>query len=206
MTLLWTCILCAVVAYLLGSINSAIIITRLLTGKDVRTVGSGNAGATNALRAAGKKGALFVVLGDVAKTVVAILVARLVLHLTATESALPLYAAGAGAILGHNFPIYYHFRGGKGIITSATVLVAIHPITGLAVIVTGVVIIAISRYVSLGSVLASASTPVYAFLFEGWSDWFIFCFIIALLAIFMHRGNIVRLCKGTERKLGGKSE
>lgn len=186
------------IAYLLGSINTSIIISKIMIGDDIRNHGSANAGATNTLRTVGKKGALFVVIGDVLKTVAAILIARLILkdNLAAT------YIAGIGAVLGHNFPLYFKFKGGKGIIVSTVAMLFSDPILGLVVVILAILIMAVSRYVSLGSILGAVLFVVLSILFHRQDlDFIVFAFILAVLAIYMHKSNIQRLISGTENKL-----
>lgn len=191
-------IITLVVAYLLGSINTSIIVSKIMIGDDIRIYGSGNAGATNTLRTVGKKGALFVVIGDVLKVVIAIMAARLFLP----DKILATYIAGIGAVLGHNFPIYFKFKGGKGIIVSTVSILFADPYIGLAVVTVAVLIIVISRYVSLGSVLGAVLFVILSVIFHyGETDFIIFALILALLAIYMHKSNIKRLISGTENKL-----
>ncbi len=196
------------VAYLIGSISTAIIVGRFMAGDDIRSHGSGNAGATNALRTYGKKAAVFVVLGDCLKAVVAILVGMIeakVIGANAQTIQLAVYIAGVGAVLGHNFPLYFKFRGGKGILVSTVAILFADWKIGLAVIVFSILIMAITRYVSLGSVLGSVALVILGFIFHfGDTPYLIFAVILAVSAIFMHRGNIKRLINGTENKLGSK--
>ncbi len=192
-----------VVAYLLGSINTSIIVSKIMIGDDIRKHGSGNAGATNTLRTVGKKGALFVVIGDVLKAVVALLFAKLAPF--ATPNA--LYMAGLGAVLGHNFPLYFKFKGGKGIIVSLVAILFADPILGLITFAVAIAIMAITRYVSLGSVLGAVVFAALALIFRNRNtDFVVFAIMLAILAIYMHKGNIARLLSGTENKLGSKKK
>ena len=186
-----------VVAYLLGSINTSIIVSKFMIGDDIRNHGSGNAGATNTLRTVGKKGAIFVVLGDVLKAVVAVLIAKLI-----SNSPDAVYIAGLGAVLGHNFPLYFGFKGGKGIIVSAVIILFADPLLGLITMVAAISIMAVSRYVSLGSVLGAVLFVILALVFNtSDTEFIIFAATLALLAIYMHRSNISRLIAGKENKL-----
>lgn len=188
-------ILSAVIGYLLGSINSAVIISRI-KGKDIRTVGSGNAGATNILRTFGKGAAGLVFLIDILKGVAAVLVGR------AIGGDYGGYLGGFLAVIGHNFPLYFGFKGGKGIVTSLAVMLTVAPTEALCALVVAVVIIAVTRYVSLGSVVGSLLFGSLAVI-RGDDLWFrVFAIATSLLAILRHTGNIKRLCTGTERKLG----
>ncbi len=194
-------LLILLIAYLLGSISTSIIASKLMIGDDIRNHGSGNAGATNALRTLGKKGAIIVVIGDVLKTVIAILAAKLILK----DNPSAVYIAGIGAVLGHNFPLYFKFKGGKGIVVSTTVMLFADPIIGIVVMVFALIIMAITRYVSLGSILGAALFAVLSLVFkQNNPDFVVFALMLALLAIYMHKGNISRLLSGTENKLSFK--
>lgn len=215
-----------VIAYLLGSINSSIIVGKFYK-IDIREHGSGNAGLTNTLRTLGKKAAAFVLIGDVLKGVLAILFARLlaptmivgefnyngnILPLERTYTDLAMQIAGVLVILGHIFPVFYKFKGGKGVLTSATVIMMVNWQVGLACLLVFIIVVALTRYVSLGSVLSAFAFPLlfigldkYIGMMEDFS-WIIFGCILASIVIFMHRGNIVRLWNNTERKLGEKKE
>ncbi|MEG1879915.1 MAG: glycerol-3-phosphate 1-O-acyltransferase PlsY [Oscillospiraceae bacterium] len=191
-------------AYLIGSISTAIIFGKCVKGEDIREKGSGNAGATNTLRNFGKVAAIIVTFGDCLKAVLAIVFAILIANATHMDMGkIPLYVAGVGAVIGHNFPIYFKFKGGKGILVSMVAILFANWAIGLIVIVISVGIIAITRYVSLGSVLGSIAFVVLACVLK-WGDfsYIIFSLVLAGLAIFMHRANIKRLINGTESKLG----
>lgn len=194
-------LLTLLIAYLLGSINTSIIASKLMIGDDIRNHGSGNAGATNALRTMGKKGAIIVVIGDVLKTVVAILIAKFILH----NNPSAVYIAGIGAVLGHNFPLYFKFKGGKGIIVSATVMLFADPVIGIIVMAFSLAVMAITRYVSLGSILGAVLFTVLSLIFKtNNTDFIVFALMLAILAIYMHKSNIARLFSGTENKLSFK--
>ena len=198
--------------YLLGSLNISIIIGKI-KGDDIRNHGSGNAGATNSLRTYGLKVACLVLLGDFLKAVISILLAILFAKLL-TDSELAIvfckYFAGFGAVLGHNFPLYFGFRGGKGIITSVAVIFMLDPLAGFVVLLSGVLVITFTKYVSLGSVVGSVVFPVYV-LITNWGKesktapyYIALSIIMAALAIYRHRANIKRLIEGNESKLGQK--
>ena len=204
-----------IVPYLLCGINTAIIVTKIKTGEDIRTLGSGNAGLTNTLRTQGKIAALFVLLGDVLKGTLSILIVRFsFLWLTGTDTANPDnmmtyvgFAAAVAAIIGHVFPIYFGFKGGKGILVSVAVLMTVEWILlGIFIIV-----VALTRYVSLGSCIAAVCYPVtilvYSLITGDPCVWInvILSALIAVLILFMHRGNLVRLKNHTEKKLGQKA-
>lgn len=188
------------VAYLLGSISFAVVLVRLVTGKDIRAEGSGNAGATNVLRAHGKRLALAVGALDVAKGAAAVLLMR-------TATADPRYAAAAAfaAILGHVFPIFHGFRGGKGVATAVGAFLALAPWPMLVCVAIFVAVVALTRYVSLGSVIAMALLPPAAgALFHAPRPIVMAAAATAFLIVWKHRENLRRLARGEERKLGAK--
>ena len=195
-------------AYLIGSISTAIIAGKIIAGDDIRTHGSGNAGATNALRIYGKKAALFVVLGDGMKAVFAILIGMLIAYLSPLsedQRDLAVYAAGIGVVLGHNFPLYFHFHGGKGVLVSAVAILFADWKIGLAVLIFAILVMAVTRYVSLGSILGGAALLAMALIFRFGDWWYIgVSAVLAALVIVMHHANIGRLLAGTESKLGQK--
>lgn len=210
-----------VVPYLLGGINTSIIVTKIKTGKDIRTMGSGNAGLTNTLRTQGKAAAAAVLLGDVAKSVIAVLIVRFAFGLIAgvqtydVESGMKWveYMAGFMAMAGHIFPVYYGFKGGKGVLSAISGIFIIDWRSACILLSVFIVIVAITRYVSLGSCISSALFCVTATLFGYFADSdpsFLVNGFIALfmggLIIVMHHANIKRLLNHTEKKLGEKSK
>lgn len=193
-------IVCGVVGYLLGSVNTSLVVGKFY-GIDVRKHGSGNAGTTNTLRVLGKTAAIMVLAGDILKAIIACIAGRII-----TGGDAGVMAAGMGAILGHNWPVYFGFKGGKGVLTSAAVVFMMDWKAGLIVLGVFAVLVAVTRYVSLGSIIAAFLFPVVS-LFLGRDLLFIvFAAAIALLIIARHRANIIRLVKGTESKLGEKSK
>ena len=206
-------LLAAVAAYLIGSINFAIIITRLFAKKDIRDYGSGNAGMTNVLRTLGKGPAVLVTLGDFCKGVAAVLVGRLILHLLG--GGIPFYGdyfLGLFAMLGHCFPIFYGFRGGKGILVSAGVILVLNWRVLLIILAVFLIVVAFTRTVSLGSVSAAAAYPVSTLIVDLLRKAphpflnALSALVIGGIVIFMHRSNIRRLLNGTENKLGQKKK
>jgi len=194
-------LLCAVAAYLLGSVNTAIILSSL-KGKDIRKEGSGNAGATNTLRVMGKKAAALVALFDGLKGVVAVLVARLICYVLSVDSPEPVYMSALCVMLGHIYPLYFGFKGGKGIMTTIAVVFMLDWRIGLILFVLCIAIMLITKYVSLGSCIGAALFPVLVAIFHTGDTFFIVISVfIGALAIFKHRSNILRLFKGTESKL-----
>lgn len=203
-----------ILSYLLGSISSAVIISKTLFGHDIRNEGSGNAGATNMLRTHGKKmGALTLTL-DVLKGVIAVLLANLIKNFTAGDAfilrAIP-FLAGLFVILGHNFPVFFNFRGGKGVATSLGVVLALNYKVALIIACISLLVMIITRYVSLGSILAgilyiAVDLTYMIFTDNFYYPEFIFTILVGSLLIIRHRQNIKRLLNGTENKLGQKKK
>lgn len=197
----------AIVAYVIGSINFAVIFSRKFAGFDVREKGSKNAGTTNVLRTVGKKVAALTLLCDILKGVAAILVALLSQAMwSGFDITVLKYIAGFMVIFGHTFPIFFEFRGGKGVATAIGVLLMLNWKIGLICLVFGLLIIAVSKMVSLGSIAAAVLFPVLS-IFIGGNVGFVaitISFLIAALVVFNHRTNIKRLKQGKENKLSFK--
>ncbi len=218
----WICyIIMLIVPYLLGGINTSIIVTRIRTGKDIREMGSGNAGLTNTLRTQGKAVAGIVLLGDVLKAVIAVFAVRLsFLFIGGIDTTdLPLgmnwvgYVAILMVVVGHVFPVYYNFKGGKGVLAAISAIFAVDWRSAVILLSIFIVLVAITRYVSLGSCIASSMFCVTALIFTYFIDGdpsgiinSILGGLTAALIIFMHRGNIHRLLTHTEKKLGEKAK
>ena len=220
-------LLVLVLAYLLGSINMSIILSKAMGKGDIREQGSKNAGTTNALRVLGKGPALMVLVWDVLKGVIAIFIARGLAYLCFPADATTLvypeefklaYTYGImlatfGVVLGHNFPIYFGFKGGKGVATSLGCILAIEPQIGLVCLAAGVSMILLFNMVSIGSIIAAIIYPICIIFMGGSFDktfasdskirlvYIIFAFIMALSVIFRHKANIVRIRNGSENKL-----
>ena len=199
----------ALVSYLIGSVNSSIIISKAVTGKDIRQSGSGNAGATNMLRTMGKKYAIITLIIDILKGVVSILLAKLAISFGAAADC--TYIAGVSAVLGHNFPVFFGFKGGKGVATSLGVVLLLNWQIGLCVLVFAVALMAITKYVSLGSIMAAVAFMIaqisVMFVYDCFSVVKLVCvLILGILLIVRHRANISRLLNGTENKLGSKKK
>ncbi len=199
-----------IIAYLLGSINSAIIISKLLYREDIRTKGSGNAGMTNMLRNYGKGAAGLTLLGDLMKTVIAIAVAGVLFgfqYAGAISVSEMCYVAGLFAVFGHVFPVYYGFKGGKGVLATATMALVLSPIPFLILITLFIGVVWFSRYVSLGSVIGAALYPVvlngYFAVFELPTPAMIALssIVLAILIVWCHRENLKRIGNRTEHKL-----
>ena len=197
-------ILTAILAYAIGSIMSSVIISRKMAGFDVREKGSKNAGSTNMLRTVGKRAAILTLVCDVLKGVLAILLAMAIAKIAKLENAILLkYIAGFFAILGHTFPIFFEFRGGKGVATALGVLLMLNWKIGLICLIFALILMAITRIVSVGSILAAVLYPVLVIFFGINNNILVILMsvLIAALVIFNHRTNIKRLREGTENKL-----
>ena len=208
-----TYIIVAIIAYLIGSISFSVIISKKMAGFDVREKGSGNAGTTNVLRSVGKKAAVITLVCDVLKGVVAVLIALLAgVIIKDLDKALLVQLAGVFVIIGHTFPVFFKFKGGKGIATSLGVLLIINWQIGLICLVFALLLMALTRMVSVGSIAAAVLFPVLVlFINQNYivaesSNWsyLIFSVVIALLVIFNHRTNLKRIFTGTENKLSFK--
>ena len=207
-------VLCSVVlCYLLGSLSFAIIVSKCIAKKDIREFGSGNAGMTNVLRTLGKGPAALTLLGDIGKAVVGVFLSRLLLTywggVPQEYLTMFLYLAGIFVVLGHIYPVYYGFHGGKGIATSAGVLLMVDPIVFAGVVAVFLVVVLISKIVSLASICAAVSAPVITYvsqlLLGDHALLDALCVLVfAVLVIIMHRSNIKRLANGTENKFGKK--
>lgn len=196
---MWIFLILAVTAgYLLGSLNSSLIVGKFY-GIDIRKHGSGNAGTTNALRILGKKAALLVLAGDLMKGVLSYLAGYLI-----TGSAAGGMAAGTAAVFGHVWPVFFGFKGGKGVLTSLAVLLMVDWSIALSVLGIFIIIVAITRYVSLGSIIAAALFPLTSLFLGRDTLVTVVSAIISILIVIMHRTNITRLLNGTESKLGTK--
>lgn len=206
-----TYIIVAIVAYCIGSISSSVIISKKMAGFDVREKGSKNAGSTNVLRTVGKKAAILTLICDVLKGVVSVLIAFIVGKIVSdVDPALLVQVAGVAAVVGHTFPIFFGFKGGKGVATSLGVLFMVNWQMALICLVFALVLIVITRMVSVGSITASILFPVLAiFLRDNYlvpGNYIIFGIILAVFIAYNHRSNIQRILSGTENKIGAKKE
>lgn len=191
--------------YLLGSLNTAVIVGKIY-GKDIRNHGSKSAGLTNTLRVLGKTAAAFVLVGDIVKGIVACLIGLwLGVYVQSGEArdCVSLLAAGAGAVIGHNWPVYFGFKGGKGMLTAAAVLFMFDWHMAFICLGLFVLIVAVSRYVSLGTVCVAVFFVALSFLpvFHHTLYFNVFACLMAAIIVFKHRENIQRLLSGTENRL-----
>lgn len=216
-------LLCIIIPYLLGSLNFGVLISRKKFNDDVRTHGSGNAGTTNMLRTYGTKAAVFTLLGDMLKAVIAVGLGYLIVGVNAqvTDGNGVSYRmvdqfgaaiAGLFVMLGHMFPIFFKFKGGKGVATSGIVILMLSPITCLICLVVFLVVVIGTRYVSLGSVMGMSLFPI---ILNAWSHAYdpprnstacMISVVMAVLVVFMHRENLKRLANRTESKLSFKKK
>ena len=201
----------AIIAYLIGSINFSVIISKKVAGFDVREKGSGNAGSTNMLRSVGKGAAALTLLCDILKGVVAILIAIGIGNIVKdADKGLLVQIAGVAVVLGHTFPIFFGFKGGKGVATALGILLMTNWQIGLICLVFALVLMVLTQMVSLGSCAAAVLFPVLTLFIkehyivtEG-GNYFIYSVILAVIVLYNHRSNIKRMLNGTENKLSFK--
>lgn len=196
----------AIIAYFIGSISFSVIISRKMAGFDVREKGSGNAGTTNMLRSVGKKAALLTLVCDILKGIVAIVFALIVAKLNPElNKAILVQIAAVLVVIGHTFPIFFEFRGGKGVATSLGVIMFINWQIGLICLFFALTLMILTRMVSLGSIAAAILFPILTifiqsnYIAEG--NYVIFGIIMAVFITYNHRSNIKRLLTGTENKI-----
>ena len=197
--------LATIAAYLIGSLSFAVIISRVMGLNDPRTYGSGNPGATNVLRSGNKTAAILTLLLDGLKGYLpVVLVAQFGARFDLGEGSIAL--VGLAAFLGHLWPVFFSFKGGKGVATAAGVLLGLNPWLGLATLGTWIIIAAFFRYSSLAAIVAAVFAPFYQLLIWGGGPTAITVTVIGLLLIWRHAGNIQKLLNGTESRLGRKAE
>lgn len=185
-----------ILAYLIGSISSAILAARVYTLADPRAVGSGNPGATNILRQGNKTAALVTLLGDILKGALPVIIARLL-----TGDPVILAAVAAAAFLGHLFPLYYRFRGGKGVATGLGVYLALCWAVGLGLIACWLLVAAVTRYSSLAAIVTSAVSPLLVAYWLPHPAYLVMALVLAALLLWRHRGNMQRLWRGEEDRI-----
>ncbi|MCI8470872.1 MAG: glycerol-3-phosphate 1-O-acyltransferase PlsY [Clostridia bacterium] len=208
-------IIMAIIAYCIGSVNFSVMISKKMAGFDVREKGSGNAGTTNMLRAVGKKAAAITLVCDILKGVVAIIIAIIIGNIVkGSNRELLLQIAGIAVVIGHSFPVFFGFKGGKGVATSLGILLMTNWQIGLICLVFALVLMLLTRMVSLGSCVVAILFPVLTlFINENYtvltenkngSTYFIYSVILAVIVLYNHRSNIKRLMNGTENRLSFK--
>lgn len=209
-------ILCLVIGYIFGLFQTGYIYGRI-NHIDIRNIGSGNAGTTNAIRVLGKKAGAITFIGDTIKAILATVIVRLFFGNSLIDITVLIFYTGIGVVLGHNFPFYLHFKGGKGIAASAGIIISLFDwrltLIGL---ITFILFVAITRYVSVGSLtlmlgffiefIIFSETGLYNLSDSYRLEAYLLVFLIIALAFFQHRGNIVRLIHKNERKIGQKKE
>jgi glycerol-3-phosphate acyltransferase PlsY len=190
-----------IVSYLIGAVPFGLLFSRLFSNVDVRTIGSGNIGATNVLRASGKKAAILTLLADILKGFFPVLIVNVLFHDDAATA-----LSGIAAVLGHNFPIYLKFKGGKGVATSLGVVLGVAPWTGLVCILVWLISALIWKYSSLSALIAFACYPLITIMVssENSKPFSILSLFIFGMIYYRHRENIKRLLQGTEPKIGKK--
>ena len=204
-----TYIVVTIIAYLIGSISSSVIISKKMAGFDVRKKGSGNAGTTNMLRSVGKKAAAITLICDILKGIVSILIAIVIGNIIQNiDKAVLVQIAGICVVLGHTFPVFFEFKGGKGVATAIGIILLTNWQIGLICLIFGIVIIALTKMVSLGSIMAAVLFPILTifihnnFIVDG--NYIAFGIILGTFVTFNHRANLKRILNGTENKLSFK--
>ncbi len=193
------------IAYLIGSLSFAVIVSKLFGLPDPHTYGSGSPGATNVLRTGKKSAAILTLLGDASKGWFAVWLAQKY-ALSFDLGAITLALIAFAVFLGHLFPIFFKFKGGKGVATAAGILIAIHPWLGLATLATWLIIVFFFRYSSLAAIVASVFAPFYMFFLFGLTSPYLFAVIVmCALLVWRHKENITRLLNGTESRVGAKN-
>ncbi len=202
MTLLWS-LAVALLAYLIGSISFAVVVSRSMGLADPRTYGSGNPGATNVLRTGNKRAAVLTLLGDALKGVVAVLLARWAATRWGLGDA-TLALAALAVFVGHLYPVFHRFQGGKGVATAAGVLLAVHPAVGGATLLTWLIIAFFFRYSSLAALVSAVFAPLWFGLLFGAQPMTLAIALMSALLIWRHRANIGNLLAGRESRIGQK--
>lgn len=204
-----TYIAMAIIAYAIGSINFSVILSKKMAGFDVRKKGSGNAGTTNMLRSVGKKAAAITLICDILKGIVSILIAIVIGNIIQNiDKAVLVQIAGICVVLGHTFPVFFEFKGGKGVATAIGIILLTNWQIGLICLIFGIVIIALTKMVSLGSIMAAVLFPILTifihnnFIVDG--NYIAFGIILGTFVTFNHRANLKRILNGTENKLSFK--
>lgn len=200
--MVWKYILIVLTGYFVGSLNPAIILSKRVLGADIRTFGSGNPGTTNVQRTMGGKWAAVVAGLDLSKTVFSILFAQFLCYGFDFEAGMLVrLIAGTSAVIGHIWPIYYDFKGGKGVMTAAATGLFFHPLLFSVCLAAFVVIVALTRYISLGSIVSSLTFPLLLFIcYPDRTVFKVIALLIPLIVVVKHRANIIRLFNGNENR------
>lgn len=184
-------------SYLLGSLSFAIIVSKFMKMDDPRSYGSNNAGATNVMRSGNKKAAALTLLGDLLKGVLVVLIARYILGDQTGADAIVGFC-GVMVVIGHIYPIFFKFKGGKGVATAIGVLLGFSPLLALLLVVTWFAVFKLSKISSLAAIVATLASPLYAYILMGNSSYFGATVMVAFFVIYKHKGNIIRLLSGKE--------
>jgi glycerol-3-phosphate acyltransferase PlsY len=203
MSLTMPSLIALLLAYLIGSISFAVLVSRAMGLSDPRSYGSGNPGATNVLRSGNKLAAILTLVGDAAKGAVAVLLAQ-AFAARFGFTGLVITCAGLAAFIGHLYPVFHRFEGGKGVATAAGVLIALSPALGLCTLGTWLLVAVITRYSSLAALLAAVCAPLFALWLFGADALIVPIAIMSALLIWRHRPNIAKLAAGTESRIGKK--
>ena len=204
-------IIMGLIAYLIGSVNFSVILSKKMAGFDVREKGSGNAGTTNMLRSVGKKAAAVTLICDILKGIVAIIIAIVLGNIFNVENkSLLVQIAGIAVVVGHTFPIFFQFKGGKGVATSLGILLMSNWQIGLICLVFALVLMVLTRMVSVGSCAAAVLFPILTlfikdnYIVSEGNSYLIYSIILAVIVLFNHRANIKRILNGTENRISFK--
>lgn len=197
------------IAYLIGSISFAVVVSKCMRLPDPHSYGSGNPGATNVLRTGNKLAAVLTLIGDALKGYLAVMLARILLgdeSLTSTLNSWLLCGVVVAVFLGHVFPVFHGFKGGKGVATACGILFGINWVLGLATLGTWIIVAMFMRYSSLAALAAAIFGPIYFVFLFGFQPMAIALLVVCLLLIWRHRSNIQKLCNGTESRIGSKKK
>ncbi len=205
--MVWRIILCLICGYGFGCISTGYIVGKI-NHVDIRNYGSGNIGTTNTMRTLGKKAGAITYVGDVAKAMIPMLVARLVIFRDVPYAELLGLYVGLGVAVGHNFPFWLHFKGGKGIAVTSGVMAAHDPLAIPLYLISFIISVAVTKYVSVGSLVIVTIFPIWIGIMDHNKDYFVHTLIVSLvftgLAYFRHKQNIIRIINGNENKIGQK--
>lgn len=199
-------ILSVIAGYLLGSVNTALIVGKVCYKKDIRDYGSGNAGLTNTLRTFGKGAAALVLVFDILKGILACIVGQLLTGYIENYGWAGMYLAGLAAVIGHNWPVFFSFKGGKGVLTTFAVILYTSPVPALICLGVFIIIVSLTGYVSLGSIIAAILWPVISIFFDLPVLLLVTAVLMVIMIVLRHKENIIRLFQGTEKKISFKKQ
>ena len=191
----------SIIAYLIGSIPTGYLIVKAKTGDDIRKIGSGSTGATNVKRVLGKKWFFIVMLLDAIKGAIPVVIGKILTPYTNDKIGIIAVCCAVFVIIGHSKPIFLQFKGGKSVASGVGTILALNPFVGISIAIIWGIITYISKYVSLGSIIALILSPILMYLFKNPLCYIIYCAIAAIYIVYLHRENIKRLVKGEENKV-----